>query len=218
MNKLFKSIKVLFFYIIHPKVLGQRWCLYVNLRKLKKCDFNYEKPIRLRGKLMIRLYEGVKIKFGSNVLIFSGDNLNPLAPNIRGSIFMTHNSILEIGDNTGLSCPHIRVKEVVRIGKNVNVGADCIIMDTDCHSMDFLDRRNRRRQSNGFSFDYCNAKSAPIVIEDDVLIGARSIILKGVTIGARSVIGAGSVVTKSIPADCIAAGNPCKVIKYLNGQ
>ena len=52
-------------------------------------------------------------------------------------------------------------------------------------------------------------------IEDDVLIGTRCIILKGVIIGARTVIGSGSVVTKSIPADCIAAGNPCKVIKYI---
>lgn len=42
-----------------------------------------------------------------------------------------------------------------------------------------------------------------------------SVILKGVTIGARSIIGAGSVVTKSIPVDCVAAGNPCKVIKNL---
>ncbi len=58
--------------------------------------------------------------------------------------------------------------------------------------------------------------SAPIFIEDDVWIGAHSIILKGVTIGARSIIGAGSVVTKSIPADCVAAGNPCKVIRKLN--
>ena len=59
-------------------------------------------------------------------------------------------------------------------------------------------------------------KSAPITIEDDVWIGAHSIILEGVTIGARSVIGAGSVVTKSIPADCIAAGNPCRVIRMLS--
>ena len=51
------------------------------------------------------------------------------------------------------------------------------------------------------------------MIEDDVWIGAQSIILKGVTIGARSIIGAGSVVTKSIPSDCIAAGNPCKILK-----
>lgn len=58
-----------------------------------------------------------------------------------------------------------------------------------------------------------NCKSKPIVIEDDVLIGTGSYILKGVHIGARTVIGAGSVVTKDIPADCIAAGNPCKVIK-----
>lgn len=56
--------------------------------------------------------------------------------------------------------------------------------------------------------------SKTIVIEDDVLIGARSVILKGVTIGARSVIGAGSVVVNDIPQDCIAAGNPCNVIKY----
>ena len=53
------------------------------------------------------------------------------------------------------------------------------------------------------------------VIEDDVWVGAHSIILKGVTIGARSIIGAGSVVTKNIPPDCVAAGNPCRVIKSL---
>lgn len=71
------------------------------------------------------------------------------------------------------------------------------------------------RDENGHSIDELNAKRAPVVIENDVLIGARCIILKGVTIGARSVIGAGSVVTQNIPADCIAAGNPCKVIKKI---
>ena len=66
------------------------------------------------------------------------------------------------------------------------------------------------------SKDALTAKTSPIVIEDDVLIGMRCIILKGVTVGARSVIGSGSIVTKSIPSDCIAAGNPCKVIRLLN--
>lgn len=51
-----------------------------------------------------------------------------------------------------------------------------------------------------------------IVIDDEVLIGMNIIILKGVHIGARSIIGAGSVVVKDIPCDCIAAGNPAKVI------
>ena len=53
---------------------------------------------------------------------------------------------------------------------------------------------------------------------DDVWIGARCIILKGVTIGERSVIGAGSVVVSDIPADCIAAGNPCKVIRSISNE
>lgn len=66
--------------------------------------------------------------------------------------------------------------------------------------------------------DTQTAKASSISIEDDVLIGTCSIILKGVTIGARSIIAAGSVVTKSIPADCIAGGNPCKVIRYINGE
>ena len=79
------------------------------------------------------------------------------------------------------------------------------MIDTDCHPIDYSVRRNSNEGT-------C---SAPIVIEDDVWIGAQSIVLKGVTIGARSIIGAGSVVTKSIPADCIAAGNPCKVIRTI---
>ena len=96
----------------------------------------------------------------------------------------------------------------------MNIGADCMILDTDCHSLDWSNRGKRGgKDEQGRSVDHMNTKTAPVVIEDDVMIGARSIILKGVTIGARSVIGAGSVVTKSIPADCVAGGNPCRVIR-----
>lgn len=77
--------------------------------------------------------------------------------------------------------------------------------------MNYLDRRVG-------TVDQKNKKNKPIEIDDDVLIGSYSIILKGVHIGARSVIGAGSVVTKDIPADCIAAGNPCRVIKQLDNN
>ena len=56
----------------------------------------------------------------------------------------------------------------------------------------------------------------PIVVEDDVLIGANCIILKGVRIGARSVVGAGSVVTRDVPPDTVVAGNPAVVIKKLD--
>mgnify|MGYP000840304717 FL=1 len=91
-------------------------------------------------------------------------------------------------------------------------------MDTDAHNLDYMIRRSHEKDVHGFRIDSLSAATAPIVIEDDVLIGTRCIILKGVTIGARSIIGSGSVVVKTIPADCIAAGNPCKVIKYINEE
>ena len=62
----------------------------------------------------------------------------------------------------------------------------------------------------------CNTFALPIKIEDNVWIGGGAIILPGVTIGRNSVIGAGSVVTRSIPADCVAVGNPCRVIKQID--
>ena len=55
----------------------------------------------------------------------------------------------------------------------------------------------------------------PISIGEDVWVGGNTVICPGVTIGSRSIIGAGSVVTKDIPADAVAAGNPCKVIRLL---
>lgn len=58
----------------------------------------------------------------------------------------------------------------------------------------------------------------PIVIGDDVWVGGGAIICPGVSIGSRTVIGAGSVVTKDIPADVFAAGNPCRVIRHLKPQ
>ena len=61
-----------------------------------------------------------------------------------------------------------------------------------------------------------SVKRAPIVIEDDVWMGAHCIVLKGVRIGARSVIGAGSVVTKDIPSDSIAVGNPARVVRTFS--
>lgn len=56
----------------------------------------------------------------------------------------------------------------------------------------------------------------PITIGNNVWIGGNSTVLMNVTIGDNCVIGAGSVVTKSIPANCIAYGNPCKIIKGCN--
>ena len=63
---------------------------------------------------------------------------------------------------------------------------------------------------------FFNTCAAPITIEDGVWIGGGAIILPNVTIGENSVIGAGSVVSRSIPKNCVAVGNPCRPIKYFD--
>jgi maltose O-acetyltransferase len=69
---------------------------------------------------------------------------------------------------------------------------------------------NYRERSSGLEY------AKPITIGEDVWIGGNAVICPGVTIGHRSIIGAGSVVTKNIPPDVLAAGNPCKVIRPLH--
>lgn len=157
-----------------------------------------------------------KIKIGDNFTFTSGEAFNPLCRNIRGCIYAYKNSKIHVGNNVGISSACLWAKKEIQIGNNVKIGGDCILMDTDAHSLDYRIRNSQKKDERGESIDTILAQSKPIIIEDDVLIGTRCIILKGVTIGSRSIIGSGSIVTKDIPSDCIAAGNPCKVIKYIN--
>lgn len=86
------------------------------------------------------------------------------------------------------------------------IGGNCKIYDNDFHSLDFNERMG--------TVDLWS-KTCPVVIKDGAFIGAHTIVLKGVTIGERSIVGAGSVVTRSIPDYEIWAGNPAKFIKKV---
>ena len=119
---------------------------------------------------------------------------------------LTEGSKIVIGDNVGISGSTICATKRITIGDNVLIGSGCLIIDTDAHPLNWEERREGH---------YNRAKSSPVVIENDVFIGARSIILKGVTVGERAIIGAGSVVTHDVPADSIVVGNPAKVVKRV---
>ena len=121
-------------------------------------------------------------------------------------IFIGDKSV--INDNcTMMDENHIRIGNQVLIAPNVQ-------FYTATHPIDYNERfvENWDENSGGLFF---RTRSLPITVEDNVWIGGGSIILAGITIGAGSVIGAGSIVTKSIPENCVAVGNPCKVIRYL---
>ena len=160
--------------------------------------------MQVYDKVYLQIRNG-EMSVGDNFTLTSGDCINPLCRNIRACILITHRVKITIGNNVGMSSPCLWIKESLTIGDNVKIGGNCIIMDNDVHQIDYAERQS----DNGI------VHSSPVVIEDDAWLGVNVIVLKGVTIGARSIIGAGSVVTKSIPADCIAAGNPARVIKRL---
>ena len=110
---------------------------------------------------------------------------------------------IEIG-NYCLISPGVTLSAAqrIRIGDNCMLAAECYLSDSDWHGT-----YNRIRPFR------C---TAPITLENNVWVGLRAIVCKGVSIGENSIIGAGSVVTGDIPANVIAAGNPAKVVKTLN--
>jgi maltose O-acetyltransferase len=119
---------------------------------------------------------------------------------------------IEVGDDTFINS-NVTLLDTypIRIGRDVMIGPNCALFAAD-HPMRASDRilRNPDGSRRG---NLTTGK--PIVVEDEVWIGGNVVIVAGVTIGARSMIGAGSVVTRSIPPDVFAAGNPCKVIRPL---
>lgn len=119
----------------------------------------------------------------------------------KGAIFSRH---ISVGDNSGIGINAYIPNPGVEIGKNVMMGPDVMIYT-----------RNHNMKKSGIpmckqGYEEIN----PVVIGDDVWIGARAIILGGVNIGNGVVIGAGSIVTKNVPDYAVVAGNPARIVKY----
>ncbi|MGC4040136.1 MAG: acyltransferase [Flavobacterium sp.] len=156
---------------------------------------NLYSPLLLKGK--------GKITFGRNVQV--GVTASPH--------FYSHYSYLEarnpgseiiIGSNVAINNAFSVVAfSKVMIHDGVLIGVNCSVIDNDGHNL-AIDKRNSE-----------DVPSADVVIGENVFLGDNVTVLKGVTIGKNSVIGNGSIVTKDIPENSIAAGNPAKVIRNL---
>ena len=148
--------------------------------------------VRLRGRICIAGHG--QITLGEGVSI-TGD-IVPV------ELLTRANGNIQIGDRTFINYgTSISARSSVRIGRDCHLGHYTLVMDNPEHGI--LNR-------------FEPPPSGPVVIEDSVWIGSRVVILPGVRIGTRAVVGAGSVVTRSIPAGCVAAGNPARVLRYLS--
>ena len=139
-------------------------------------------------------------------------------------IFESKEGEISVGNHTYIGGSTFISRSKIEIGDNVTIAWGCTIYDHNSHSLDYLERRKDIDDQlhdirNGRNFiankNWNVVRSAPIKICNDAWIGMNVIVLKGVTIGEGAVVGAGSVVTKDVPAWTVVAGNPAKVIKQI---
>lgn len=179
-----------------------------------------ERGVTLTGKVLVlgsmpiikNKFDGV-LQIGDSTILNS-DNENSNTPIPTPVKFVVgKSSTIKIGDNCDLNGVAVTAYQSVVIGNRVQIGAGGLITDTDLHPVN-LDAR--RQQILGEKFEISQVEKSEVVIEDDVWIGFGVLILKGVRIGKGAIVGAGSVVTKDVPAFCIAAGNPARVLKQID--
>ena len=165
-----------------------------------------EKP-KIFGKFKLVKFPNSKITVGKNFFAV-GDGIRSSAVPVGMNRIVTHlpSAQVIIGNNVGVNGLSItcRSSKIV-IGDESKIGPNCIIFDTDFHSLE-----PKHREEPGFERD------KPVIVGENVFIGANCIILKGVVIGKNSIIGAGSVVTKDVRANSIYAGNPASFIRSLD--
>lgn len=161
-------------------------------------DFNVQSPLYLTG--------GANISIGNNVNFDQRLRLDAIE-NFFDDKFTP---IIIMGDNVSIQkdC-HIGATNKIIIGNNVLLASKVYISDHSHGEITAdgikLPPAKRRLYSKG-----------PVIIEDNVWLGEGVVVLPGVTIGENSIVGANAVVTKSIPKNCVAGGNPARIIREIN--
>ena len=166
------------------------------------------KNYKTAGIPHLMVARGGQFHIGENFKMNNTIVANPIGCAQPCIFFVDRNAKLSIGNNVSISQTALICHTSITIGDYVKIGGGVCIYDTDFHSLDEKIRKNPNA-------DMANKKKSPVIINNNVFIGAHSIILKGVTIGENSIIGACSLVTNDIPANEIWGGNPARRIKTL---
>jgi maltose O-acetyltransferase len=158
---------------------------------------------RMCGKaivpLSVRLYGRVHFRAGGDVEF--GEGVCLVGTIVPVEISSHEGSRISIGDRT-----FVNYGTSITAHQKVSIGRDCLLG----HYLRIFDRDEHGVENSDLS-----PQAAPVTIEDRVWIGAHVIILPGIHIGCNSAIAAGSVVTRDIPANCVAAGNPARVLRNI---
>jgi maltose O-acetyltransferase len=173
-------------------------------------------PTALRGRLSlgagVQLQVPLRCDGYGKVIVGDGVAIgSPMAPRAgNGEVLLqarTPDSVVEIGRNV-LFSNNVSLIATRRIafGDDCLVGDNLLVMDTDFHGI----RPAERRTTSG--------ESRPVVVGRNVWFGSRVIVQKGVTIGDNAIIASQSVVTRDVPANSIAGGNPARIIRTIDAS
>jgi|ERR1051325_884251 acetyltransferase-like isoleucine patch superfamily enzyme len=182
----------------------RRWPSFLWKLEGRLKGVHFEGSCEFLGRPIISVSPNSSIVIGDGVRVASSVRSATLAcfqPSVLRSL--APGAKLTIGRNVGLSGTILCAGGSIEIGEGTIFGSGAVVIDNDFHVPE---------AEWGWSntCDICGRISKPVKIGRGVFVGARSIILKGVTIGDRATVGAGAVVTKDVPPGYIAAGNPAR--------
>ena len=187
----------------------------------KKLLNNYHLRVSKNNLRRNATLQGSNIKIGTKSRVFLVDGAKKENVILKegcwplGSIYISHNGVFvmhehsKIEDSTKIQCVNR-----VEIGAYTAIAERTVISDNNNHPVSPSYRKKMRQTPAGHQMrTWKYSANAPIIIGENCWIGSNVRICKGVTIGDNSIVAACSVVTKDVPANCIVAGNPAKVVK-----
>lgn len=192
---------VIFFLNFLVKSQLPLWRCYARLRRA-----TVHRSVLMRGRPIVRCTSGARLILREGVRINTSVASNPVIGRQRTSLCaIAPGAVLDVGPGVGMSGVCLCAAKSLLIGEQTIIGADAMITDTDFH---------QPLAGWGWSSDVAAAAS-PVRIGRGCFIGARAIILKGVTLGDGAVVAAGALVTRDVPANHLAIGNPA-VVRQLD--
>ena len=183
--------------------------LWLHRFAVRNRQVEFGRNLRLIGRPILAVAPDATLRIGHDVTLISLAEGNLVGLSKRCSIGVEPRAKLTIGDGCGFSGVSIYCALEISIGRHLTCGGNVCIWDTDFHP---LDPEARRRN------DHAAIQRRPVLIGDDVFLGANALVLKGARIGDRAIVAAGSVVTGTIPADEIWGGNPAKFLRRCDSK
>ena len=169
---------------------------------------------RVLGKAFVKKHPSSSISIGSGCNLISSVRFHPMCNQPVRFNTTSAAARIELADHVGITGASLNCSLLIRIGSKCMIGPDVYIRDDDGHMPG--------PDGTWPGCDHLSAFARPVIIEESCFIGTKAIILKGVTIGRGSVVAAGCVVSKDIPSEHLAFGNPMQLrplpenLKYKN--